>query len=334
MGNMIVLAALLSMHWIASKGTGGNPWRVYFPALTLAVVVFLSQGCFFFATELIAESVTTTGVYDDSTIMRVAAWALAVGGYAAGLTPFIAVAKVQWQWGYLEEQPVYTALEVARAPLRQRLIFFFTSASYWTPTAVAKCWGSVFAMYHQESRWFHFVLLGTNAITAIILGMTRSEAACTKQVTAITLLYALQLFLILYLRPFRQPFLQVLSVVTCLLRSVEMTALAIVVWSKQNQSDATDSAGFALHLISDASLVLLTFLCAVSVVLDRLHIAPVVKIREESLLSSVSRMTEELDGYVIVESGGLLSRPLNSLPTSQNEKAALMHRDIRSSNLD
>jgi hypothetical protein len=231
-----------------------------------------------------------------------------VVGIALGLVPFAVVAVVQWRWAFLEEQMLFAPAQTLRASLRTRLVVFFTSASYWTPLTVVKCWGSVFAMYQQRTRWFHAVLLGTNVATAVIVGASKSTAACPTQITLIALLYVGQLGAIVFLRPFRQPFLQVLSVVTCMVRLVEMLALAAFVWAGTTTGTVADSVGYAMHMASDSTLVLLTVLCAVAAVLDRVLVTPAVKLREEDLMDSVNRATSrEFGDFVVVDNNGLAS---------------------------
>ncbi|CUG87719.1 GPI-anchored surface protein, putative [Bodo saltans] len=301
-GNLILIGAVFAVHWLASLSTSGNPWRVYFPALTLAFIVFLSQGCFLFSTELLAA--VASSERDDGSVggwRAAVCCVVAVLGYAVGTAPLAVVGLVQWRWGYLEEQRLFPGAAGLRGPMRERVVIFFTSASYWTPLPVVKCWGSVFAMYHQETRWFHFILLGTNSLCGMIVGATRAASACPAQVTSIAVLYVVQFVCILRLSPFRQPFLQILSLLTCGIRMLEMVTLGVFVWGGDSgaTSSIADEVGFVMHMVSDFTLVLLTVLCAVAAFLDRVHVAPVVKLHQEDLLESCALLPRSLTECVL-----------------------------------
>lgn len=303
-----VMVAFL-MHGIVAWASRGKPWTVYFPAISLAVLVFLSEGSFFYATSaLFAHGA------DDGTGPRWAVVLVSIVGYATGLIPFIVVGFVQFKWVFLDEQHLYDSIDIQRAPWRQRAVLFFTSTTYWTPIVTAKCWGSVFQMYRSETRWFHFILLGGNALTAIIVGSSRSASLCASQVTLILCVYVLQLLVLVALRPFRQPFLQALSVLSCGIRVGEVLALVAFVWSSDLEGASLSELGFALHVTGDGTLVLLTLLCVVANILDRVHISPQVKRHQhqlDSILSSRTTIVNAADddsegedgGYIMVDGG-------------------------------
>lgn len=313
LGNIILIAGVFLLHAVAAQiSTNRQPWRVYFPALSIALIVFLSEGMFMYATELLAVKSVSVGASSRSLVSLVA-----VSGIFVGCIPFIIVGLVQWRWVFLDEQRLFEDRDVRRAPLRKRVIFFFTSASYWTPTATAKGWGSVFAMYRAETKWFHFVLLGGNALTAIVVGVSRDASACATQVTLITLIYAVQLLLMIVFTPFRQYFLQSLSVLTSGVRLTEMVTLVAYVWGNNPAGNSLSRVGFDLHMVANVAMVLLTVLCVVAAVLDRFHTAPQVRQRESDLQESVSFATsQEQDGYLFIDGDILTSGSRKSNPVA------------------
>ena len=293
LGNLILLGGAFVLHFaVVAFLDVSTPSRALFPALTVALVVFMSQGTAMFAMQLFVR-IPQLGA--PVTFWRVLLGAVSM---AVSVCPLVAVAFVQWRWHFLEERELHDAHLRNRARLRHRVVFFFTSSSYWAPLGMVRSWGSVFAMYRAEMRWFHSILLSTNILTAVVVGASREPSACPSQVTLILCLYVVQLCCILYFSPFRQPFLQIFSVLTTAVRAGEMAVLVIFSWLKFS-SAAFEHVGLALHLLSTAATVLLTSLCLVAIVLDLIHTSPAVLLRERDLLDTLRSREEE--EYLLVD---------------------------------